>query len=591
MALEAQRVGTKDAGRTAAGGPPLTRLLLTAALVALTAGCGSENGGNAAAPAPPPNIVQPVSERSAAGAYLAGRHAADIGDTAAAADYFAGALAGDPENVELLQGAFALMAAEGRMAEASDLARRLLQYDANSVLAAVVVAIQDARAGDFAAASRRLEALPERGLGSFLGPLLTAWAKAGQGDIDGAMATVAPLAGNAHFAALHDFHAALINDLADRRDAAEHFYRKTGAGSGAALRYVQAAAAFFDRTGRPEEARRLFANYAEDHPDGSLLDGAAVAGGAKAVPSAAAGMAEALFGAATSVRQSNALDAALIFARLALELRPDMPLARILVADILQSRGRLAEANRTYSAIAEGSVGYWAAQLRIAANLDELGDEEGAARLLEKLAAERPQQIDALVALGEILRTGKRYAEAVAAYDRAIARLATVEKRHWVLFYSRGISLERSGQWARAESDLRKALELEPDQPHVLNYLGYSWVEQGAHLDEAKRMIERAVELRPNDGYIVDSLGWVLYRRGDFAEAVRVLERAVELRPEDPTVNDHLGDALWRVGRYDEARFQWQRALSLDPEPELVGGIRGKIVSGLEEKTAAGPAK
>src|SRR5690606_33991930 len=147
------------------------------------------------------------------------------------------------------------------------------------------------------------------------------------------------------------------------------------------------------------------------------------------------------------------------------------------------------------------------------------------------------------------------------------------QPHQWTLFYFRGIAYERAKQWDKAEADLLQALALFPEQPHVLNYLGYSWVDQGMHLDEAMDMIARAVELRPNDGYIVDSLGWAHYRLGNYEEAVRELERAVELRPEDPVINDHLGDAYWKVGRRLEARFQWAHARDLDPEPDALEEI------------------
>ena len=199
------------------------------------------------------------------------------------------------------------------------------------------------------------------------------------------------------------------------------------------------------------------------------------------------------------------------------------------------------------------------------------------------MVQEESARADVLVNLGDILRSKKRFGESVKAYDRAISRIGAMEKRHWTLLYSRGIALERSKQWGRAEKDFLAALELNPDQPYVLNYLGYSWVDQGIKLDRARTMIERAVELRPNDGYIVDSLGWALFRIREFPGAVRHLERAVELRPQDPTINDHLGDSYWRVGRRVEARFQWRRALSLDPDPDQSARIREKVKSGLEE--------
>jgi tetratricopeptide (TPR) repeat protein len=191
------------------------------------------------------------------------------------------------------------------------------------------------------------------------------------------------------------------------------------------------------------------------------------------------------------------------------------------------------------------------------------------------------ERLQALDALGNILRSRKQYADAVDVYNRAIAMIQKPDRRHWVYFYARGTSYERLKNWPPAEADLKKALELYPDQPLVLNYLGYSWVDQGVNLEEGMRLIERAVAVKPDDGYIVDSLGWAHFKRGNYAEAVRYLERAVELRPDDPVLNDHLGDALWKVGREREARFQWDQSLSLKPEPEDALKTRRKIDEGL----------
>ena len=201
--------------------------------------------------------------------------------------------------------------------------------------------------------------------------------------------------------------------------------------------------------------------------------------------------------------------------------------------------------------------------------------------LLEGVAAREPERIDAFVQLGDLLRHDERYDEAEAAYSRAIARLGKPKREHWTLLYARGIAYERTKRWPEAEADFLKALELEPEQPFVLNYLGYSWVDQGLHLDRAKNMLNRAVELRPDDGFIVDSLGWVHYRLGDYDAAVDSLERAVELEPADPVINDHLGDAYWRVGRQREARYQWQRVLTLEPDEEVTAEVEQKLRSGL----------
>src|SRR5204863_2631567 len=227
------------------------------------------------------------------------------------------------------------------------------------------------------------------------------------------------------------------------------------------------------------------------------------------------------------------------------------------------------------------------ADIQMASNLDSLDRTDEAKKTLEKLIAERPKDLEAIVALGNILRVRKEFAECADAYSKAINTLKDVQKPNWMLFYFRGICYERSKQWASAEADFKRALELYPDQAHVLNYLGYSWVDQGVNLDDGMRMIKRAVEQRPDDGYIVDSLGWAYYRIAKYDDAVKNLERAVELKPEDPTINDHLGDAYWKVGRTLEAQFQWSHARDLNPEPEDLKKIEEKLKAGLLDETSS----
>ena len=217
----------------------------------------------------------------------------------------------------------------------------------------------------------------------------------------------------------------------------------------------------------------------------------------------------------------------------------------------------------------------------------ELERTDEARKLLDKLIAERPKDVEAILALGHILRGRKKYAECADVYSKAIATITNAQKSDWLVYYFRGICFERARQWDTAEADLKKALELFPEQPQVLNYLGYSWIDQGVNLDEGMRMIRRAVEQRPEDGYIIDSLGWAYYRLGQYDEAVKHLERAVELRPEDPTINDHLGDVYWRVGRLHEAKFQWSHAQDLKPEPEELLKIEEKLKVGLTDNPSS----
>ncbi len=237
---------------------------------------------------------------------------------------------------------------------------------------------------------------------------------------------------------------------------------------------------------------------------------------------------------------------------------------------------------------ADGVVGQQTVDAILAkANASDAGIMPASTRAQSYL--EPSEKLQALDALGNILRARKQYADAVEVYNRAIGMIAKPDRRHWVYYYARGTSYERLKNWPPAEADLKKALELYPDQPLVLNYLGYSWIDQGIQLDEGMRLIERAVAVKPDDGYIVDSLGWAHYKRGNYAEAVRYLERAVELRPDDPVLNDHLGDALWKVGREREAKFQWDQSLSLKPEPDDALKTRRKLEEGLVEKESSTP--
>ena len=267
---------------------------------------------------------------------------------------------------------------------------------------------------------------------------------------------------------------------------------------------------------------------------------------------------------------------------------PDKPAGLLLVADILDSAGRYKESNALFARIPRDSPLAWSARLRIAENLQSMGQTDEAIKELRAMSAERPDRIESLVALGQLLRIQQDFEGAARAYTGAIDRLPQVLPRHWSLFYARGIAYERSNQWNRAEADFLKALELQPEQPDVLNYLAYSWVEKGINQDRALQMLERAVQLRPNSGHIIDSLGWALFKLGKFQDAVPLLERAVELMPEDPVLLDHLGDAYWRVGRTAEARFQWERSLRNKPEPDLRIEVERKLERGLASLRAPG---
>ncbi len=306
------------------------------------------------------------------------------------------------------------------------------------------------------------------------------------------------------------------------------------------------------------------------------------------VDSAQAGAAEALYGIGATLTRRGGEDLALVYLQLALYLQPNHPLALLSLADLYESVKKPQMAIKIYERMPASSPLKRNAQIQLATNLDAADRGDEAIKILKGVTAEAPKDIEAIMALGNIERGRKKFSDCAATYTQAIDAMPGVtDKNTWVTYYYRGICEERSKQWSKAETDMRKALELQPEQPHVLNYLGYSWIDQGINLDEGMKMIRRAVDQRPDDGYIVDSLGWAFFRIGNFEDAVKNLERAIDLKPEDPTINDHLGDAYWRVGRTLEAKFQWAHARDLKPEAEELPKIEAKIANGLPEDTSS----
>ena len=566
------------------------------AVAAVVGACGQAPSQGATTARPAPQVVDdPIATESGLGSYLAGGLAQREHAYGPAAEYLERALKEDPDNADLLRRAFLLRLTEGDSARAAALAKRVVAADPHAGLASLVLLVEQVKAGDNAGAASAVDRLPSDGLLRFSAPLVTAWIKAGQHDQKAALAALDQYDKMRGFDQLKEFHLALIDDYLGNVDGASEAYKKILAGAQQLnWRTADIAGRFLERHGRAPEAKALYERFLrENRENGDLVKPSLARVAAGQIPAATVGdakdgLAEALFDLASVLNQRDTQDLALVYGRLALELSPKYVLAQLLIAEIAEAEQRSQEALAVYRSVDPGSPLGWNARLRTAELLDQLDRTEEAVSELNKMASERPEAAQPLVALGDILRGRNRFGEAVAAYDGAVARSQPLDGRSWSLLYSRGIALERSAQWPRAEADFLKALEMQKDQPLVLNYLGYSWVEKREHLDQALKMIERAVELRPNDGYIVDSLGWAHFQLGDYPQATQYLERAIELLPEDPTINDHLGDAYWRSGRLAEARYQWQRALQFQPEADEVKTIDAKLDKGLSAPPATG---
>jgi Flp pilus assembly protein TadD len=527
---------------------------------------------------------------SSAGNYLSALSAGAQRDTAAAAAYFREALRFDPRNAELLERAFVAALANGNMDDAMAMADRLVKRDPKNSLGNLVLGVKTMKAKRFQTA--RTSFANGGGVGrqrDITATLLTGWTYVGSGDTKRAIETIDKLRDD-RFGLFRDYHAALMFDLAGQKSEAVKRIKIIYEAEKTTLRIVDAYARILARSGDLPEAKRAYEAFDKLLPRHPVIRaGMAALAAGKPIPpvigDAEKGAAEVLYGlGSVGGRQSDEL-AAMIYLRLALYMDSQQGLAIVTLADVYERLKQNEQAIRVYELVPESSPLRDNSEVQIGLLLESEGKPEEALKHLKSIVDERPQDPEAVLALANLQRSRKQFAEAADTYTRALA-LSDGARSDWSTYYFRGISYERSKRWPQAEADFRKSLELFPDQPLVLNYLGYSWVDQGMNLGDAFKMLRRAVELRPTDGYIIDSLGWAYFRLAQYPEAVRELEKAIELKPADPVINDHLGDAYWRVGRKLEAKFQWNHARDLNPEPEDLEKILAKIDNGIPDEPA-----
>ncbi|WP_316176825.1 MULTISPECIES: tetratricopeptide repeat protein [unclassified Bradyrhizobium] len=530
------------------------------------------------------------------GSYLAARHASVERDAASAAAFYRSALRSDPKNNELLDRAFISSVADGDIDEAVKLAERVLTIDKANRIARLVVGVQDIKQKKYTAAQTNINQSVRGPITDLVATLLSAWAAAGAGDSKTAVANIDKLTGPEWYPLFKDLHAGMILELAGKeKDAGTRFERAYKLDD-SMLRITEAYAHWLSRNKDAAAASAIYEAFDKKlarHP--LVQEGLRETKAGKKLPSlvdsAQAGAAEALYGIGATLSRRGGEDLALVYLQLALHLQPNHPLALLSLADLYETVKKPQMAIKVYERVPASSPLKRNAQIQLATDLDSADRSDEAIKILKDVIAQDPKDLEAIMALGNIERGRKKFADCAKTYSLGVDSLpVNNEKANSVYYYYRGICLERSKQWPKAEADMRKALELQPDQPHVLNYLGYSWIDQGINLDEGMKMIKRAVEQRPDDGYIVDSLGWAYYRIGNYEEAVKNLERAIDLKPEDPTINDHLGDAYWRIGRKLEAKFQWAHARDLKPEAEELPKIEAKIQNGLTDDPAPAAA-
>ena len=526
-----------------------------------------------------------------AGSYLAARHASVERDATAASAFYRAALRSDPKNSELLDRAFIAALADGDIDEAVKLADRILSVDKNNRVARLVAGVRALKQKQYGVAQQNVNQSIRGPITDLVATLVAGWASYGAGHTQTAISNIDKLTGPEWYPIFKDLHTGMIYELANKQKEAGARFERAYKLDDSALRVSDAYARWLSRNKDAAAATAVYAGFDKKlarHP--LVVEGIRETKAGKKLPPLAEnpqqGAAEALYGIGASLTRRGGEDLALVYLQLALYLNPNHSLALLSLADLYESVKKPAMAIKVYERVPANSPLKRNAQIQLATDLDAVDRTDEGIKILQGVVADDPKDLEAIMALGNIERARKKFTDCGDTYTKGIEAQAGSEKPNWVFYYFRGICFERSKQWAKAEVDLKKALEMQPEQPHVLNYLGYSWIDQGVNLDEAMKMIRRAVDQRPDDGYIVDSLGWAYYRIADYENAVKNLERAIDLKPEDPTINDHLGDAYWRVGRTLEAKFQWAHARDLKPEPDELPKIEAKLRDGLPEDTS-----
>ncbi len=545
---------------------------LSLVIASLTAFAGSGAVGLAASP-DPTEVIEPADslEGNFLSAYIAGASR----DTAAATTFFREAIKADPRNQELLERGFVAFLADGSMTEAFRTAEKLVASEPSNGLAQFALGVRSLKARQYQTARASLAKGGRGRQADVTATLLTAWAYAGSGDGKRAIEAVDKLKNERAFNQFRDYHAGLIADLVGNVPEADKRLKSAYEAGRTTLQVVDAYARFLAKRGRKDEAIAVYTEFEKVLPRHPIVRAALddlEAGRAPQplIANAQDGAAEVLYGLGIIGNSQGDELTAIIYLRLALHLDPEHPLALISLADTYERLRQYDRANETFARVPKTSPVRPSADIAIGSNLELLNRSDEAVAHLESLSKDRPEDVEVMMALGNVLRSRKRFADAAEVYTKAVEHIERPDRGHWVLYFYRGTSYERSKQWAKAEADLKKALDLVPEtQPagraQVMNYLAYSWVDAGRNIDEAFRMLQKAVELAPRDGMIIDSMGWAYYRLGRYDDAVRELEKAVELKAGDPVINDHLGDAYWKVGRRSEAKFQWTHAKDFEP--------------------------
>ena len=542
-----------------------------------------------------PALAEAVSlpaPQSATGNYLAGQQAINELRTHDASQFFRDAVAADWNNPLILDRAFIAYAADGQVDEAADTARQVVGLEPDNDMAKLVVATQAFKQRRYDAVVRDLDKFDPGTFEGVTAAILKAWALTGEGKLDDGFKSLDKLAdgGLEEFLV---FHRAIMADVAGDQAQAIKYITEAHDSDPYTADVVEAYSRILGNAGQFGPAADAIAAFEAQGLSHPIISEVKQALANKQRPglyadSVQAGAAEMFHSVGVAFARDGTSDISMTLLRLGAYLNPKNDTIQLVIGQLYDTADQHEIANAIYEAIPTSSPMKSMAVVRVADNLDAMGNRPEAIRRLDNIVTTEPRDIDAISVLGDLLRSDKQYKAAADAYTKALGVTGGQTPGDWRFYYVRGIAFERSDQFPLAEKDFLKALDLNPNQPQVLNYLGYSWVDKGLNLQRALGMIQKAVQASPNDGYIIDSLGWAYYRLGRYDDAVAQLEQAATLRPNDPEINDHLGDAYWRVGRHLEAHFQWNVAYSMDKDGDVKKRVEPKLKGGLDAAPAGG---
>ncbi len=557
------------------------KMFITTFVVVMFASCTQDQTTSLPNKVTNSNNTMPIS-KTLSGSYLAGRFAQRHQDWDTAQHYMNDVIKHDTENDLITQRTFLLTLGSGNFKKTKEIAKKIYNdKKTNNELALIFLASDAIKSNNFKAALEYIERVPEEGFGQYTKPLLKAWILAGLQEKEKAIKILSD--SSMQKDPTYRMHLGLMEELTGNMKNAEAHYRVAMA-NGLELHTAAIIANFYERYNMKSISDAIYNSLDKVYSFKPFIRAAARKSDGEIKPNittVANGAALVMLDLTTLLYSKRAYDSAKIYGSLVNFLEKDSSFANLMLGDIAALNNQYNKAEKLYNSIGKTSILYWLSRTRIAEVHEINGDFNKSIEILREMAEDATIKVQVLSSIGDAYRKNHKFKKAIEIYDEALAEVEEITDEHWPIVYARGIAKEKVTSWDNAEGDILKALEFQPKNPMILNFIAYSWAEENKNLDKALEYVKRAEKLKPYDAYILDSYGWVLFHKGNYKEAVEKLEQAVELMPSDETILDHLGDAYWKFGKKDIARNQWRKAGILSKDPAFKRIVSSKLDNGI----------